>query len=486
MSDDAIPVRELIQQLIQQQEPRLSKTHGPTVPSTKSAKALYREHKSKLGEQTRKLLLTRHTPQDRSGAMMKIGHDCVEAGVPIDECFTLVASVPYNKFRGREDHDDQIWNCILAPGYSVQNGSGNSTGSLPGKVIDFPAKQRVLPRLENLFSLAYNPPPPADWLIDQWLTSEPLCMIGGEAKVHKSWTLTEALVALASGQPMFGEFKVARPMKPLLLDAEMTRRSLGYRWRRVCEARRVGRNKTIPKSPLLWPHRVDLTSDKFWDELQAVVKNEGIEFLAFDGLQFMAPGVNLNQQEQLTPILNMLTDVRNELNCGIIVVHHFGKQPTDPKSKSRRGGQKVLGSQAFHAWIEVGWWLNLMANGKIRVEREFREKEDPGHVDLDYLITTDEYEVHVDSQHVRTDTRDERDEAINERKKMAADEKMAIVLAYIEKRPQGGTVTDVCNDLGGGRDYNRKLLEGLVKKKSLKKMKGVPSGGNRPWVYLTR
>jgi hypothetical protein len=107
----------------------------------------------------------------------------------------------------------------------------------------------------------------------------------------------------------------------------------------------------------------------------------------------MLGGLNINSQQEMTPVLRWLDYIWDEYSTGIILVHHLnkGREDQGPMDPNR-----ILGSQALRAWHQCLLMLRRDGN-KITVAREFRSfQENPFSFTLDWGDEDDPlYEIEV-------------------------------------------------------------------------------------------
>jgi predicted DNA-binding transcriptional regulator len=81
-----------------------------------------------------------------------------------------------------------------------------------------------------------------------------------------------------------------------------------------------------------------------------------------------------------------------------MIVHHYAKSSaTNP----RQGGQRMLGTQAFHGWVESALYLSKPDKYITQVEREVRNFEPQEDFTVEYVGGEDRYEVEVSVERKR-------------------------------------------------------------------------------------
>jgi hypothetical protein len=86
-----------------------------------------------------------------------------------------------------------------------------------------------------------------------------------------------------------------------------------------------------------------------------------------DTLMMVAGDVEENRaQEMTTKIFKPMKEIARKHDTSLIFIHHMRKGGADGK----RGGQRMLGSVANHAWAEDSMYLTLGATRRIEMELE--------------------------------------------------------------------------------------------------------------------
>jgi AAA domain len=107
----------------------------------------------------------------------------------------------------------------------------------------------------------------------------------------------------------------------------------------------------------------------------AIAKSEPA-LVILDPLYLMLGGVNYDRHDELQPYLKWLKDIRYRYGCGVICVHHYGKQK---EFGAKKGGQRMLGSMTLHAWSDSAVYLSRLDEDRGSITRsslstEFRSQ----------------------------------------------------------------------------------------------------------------
>jgi hypothetical protein len=149
------------------------------------------------------------------------------------------------------------------------------------------------------------------------------------------------------------------------------------RGRRGDAARRL--RVVFPKDLPLWlvnNHGMNLTREEDRGSIEENVRRLGVRLLVIDPLYLVCGSVGLASERELHPILQWLLWLRYELDCAVVLVHHFRKSDTTLDGRPVRHGQRLLGSMTLHAWLECGMYCESepAERGvlKTTIHREFR------------------------------------------------------------------------------------------------------------------
>lgn len=154
-----------------------------------------------------------------------------------------------------------------------------------------------------------------------------LFILTGPADSLKSRTITEAAIAVASGAPLFGHFRILRPGKALIVQNEIHAGVFDERLLRYADPKADWLDNLIVVSRQ--DFRIDEQSMRFLDN---IIATEKITFVSLDPLSEMYPDEDRfdeNRSEPMTEMLNRLKAVRDR-NITIGFAHH------DPKDRERR------------------------------------------------------------------------------------------------------------------------------------------------------
>lgn len=308
---------------------------------------------------------------ERSDRLWEIETGLVEAGVPILTIVEVVKNSPWNKFKGRRDEDSQIHKEILKAEAHV-------------KVRDKPkpllGESEKPPDLTN-WAVPYDvfvskkTGKPA-WLVDGIWQAGTYGMIAGEPKTYKSVLATDLALSVASGKPFLNTYEVLQPGKVLFIQEENNEATVQDRVHKVANHKGLMTTTSygipiIIPLPIVFSNNfgIDLTDDTCRELIENTIKAEQPIMVILDPLYMMLGAVEENSATEVRDVLRWLTYIRNTYGCAIVLCHHYNKG-NDTKS---RGGSKMRGTSAFHAWVESALYVKTTTEpNTIEIEREFR------------------------------------------------------------------------------------------------------------------
>ncbi len=200
------------------------------------------------------------------------------------------------------------------------------------------------------------------WLVDKLWGDDAVGIVGGEPKCFKSFLALELAVAVASGRPCLGRFRVERAGPVLLFAAEDSTRVVRSRLEGIAAARGVRLEELAIHVIVAASVRLDQVSDRelLWNTVATVRPR----------LLILDPFVRLhrideNASGEVAPLLAYLRELNREHRVAVAVVHHARK------GGGQRAGQALRGSSEFHAWGDSNLYLARRSN-EISMQVEHR------------------------------------------------------------------------------------------------------------------
>jgi hypothetical protein len=359
---------------------------------------------------------------ERSHVLWKLECMLAEAGLGEEEIFDLVWPCGWNKWRGvntgRERLRREVRKAIqhvarrlalrdtgdrdrpVSAGESVPDGHPRHQGDLGVSPPEEQVEEETgsLPWISYSSFMAMSMEEPK-WLIEDIWVADSHGVIGGEPKTQKTTMALAMALAVASGSPMLGRYRVGKQGPVLMVQEENAPWMMQDRMRKLAaymglistddvHVRRtargsLGRVAMELDFPVDLPLKLlnnfgfDLGVEEHRELLEAEVESLRPVLVILDPLYLVLGGANENQGHELRPFLRWLLALRYQYDCAVAVVHHTGKAPTDPKAVRRRPGQRLLGSTTLHGWADSGIYTSELEEERerwkrARVETEFR------------------------------------------------------------------------------------------------------------------
>lgn len=337
----------------------------------------------KVSKAVREFVGARETSGDRSEVLWQIERELADAGLTVVEIVAIVRGTVWNKYLGRAD---ELKRLTVEASRAVEAVPEDVQETLEASLE---AKGRLRDLDEQLEGLS-----PPEWLVEHVWTLGGCGFIAGEPKSFKSWISLDLAYSLATGSPFLGEFKVLRPGPVALLLEEDGLRRVKARRDKIWPGKQTDRMKVQDDGTVVWEPSTTLpkakvsamvkqgfvASDPGWlawldDELTQGYGKERDPYVAIilDPFLMMLGDVDENKAGALnTQIFKPLKDLADKHQVAIIVVHHLRKNGNAGSGAKLRGGQMMLGSQAFHGWTDDALYVTHQ-RGDLLVEAESKD-----------------------------------------------------------------------------------------------------------------
>jgi hypothetical protein len=338
--------------------------------------------KLKLNQRARDLLSARDAagPQGTRGDNLWYLTRCLaDAGCTVQEIVSIIRGTVWNKFEGRHDEMKRL---ITEATKAIEQRSPETQEALEEEQTPKPKPQRLAAFLKDV--------KPPTWLVEGIATDGSVGFLAGAPKSFKSWLALDLALSVSTGADFLDYFRVIRPGPVLYIQEEDSAITVKSR------SRKIWRGKTVDKMRLmnggkdvLWipgdPEEFDpdidiycmegfIASDPGWQEwldetLAAGMDGRPYHLVIIDTLMNVAGDVEENKAQQLTTrIFKPMKLLMRKHGAALRFVHHMGKGGADD---ARRGGQKLLGSTALHAWAEDSLYITRGGRpGQLKVEFE--------------------------------------------------------------------------------------------------------------------
>lgn len=218
--------------------------------------------------------------------------------------------------------------------------------------------------------IAHVQPPPTQrrWLVDGLWAEAAVGVIGGTPKSGKTWLALELAVAVASGQPCLGRYKVRERGPVLLYAAEDTPGALRERAVAIARARGVRDVDRLAVGLITEPSlQLDLPGHQL--RLDATLAAIKPRLLVLDPLVRLHRG-DENSSSEISALLGFLRELQRRHDVAIVLVHHVRK------TSAGQPGQALRGSGDLHAWGDSNLYL-LRCKGQLELHVEHRSHPSP-------------------------------------------------------------------------------------------------------------
>jgi hypothetical protein len=208
--------------------------------------------------------------------------------------------------------------------------------------------------------------PPDAWLVDGLIEDIQLGMIAGEPGVQKSWLALYLALCVALGEPLFGVYYIPERRPVVYIQEENSAKKLNRRISRLLQW--MGRDKEDIRG---WFTLI--TNQSF-----RIDKPEVMQRLCDDVLTPKQPALVIfdpmvemhhkkeNDNDEMTPLMEALRQIRNHYECVVILVHHVNKATEMENFINRiRGASSITGAVDFGIGLvkqkeeeksTVFWW----------------------------------------------------------------------------------------------------------------------------------
>lgn len=331
----------------------------------------------KLPSHIREYLSAREATGDRSEVSWQISRSLADIGCTVDEIIAILQPTPWNKFAGRHDEFHRL---IIEAQKAI--------AARPEEIEESLEEERKpKPPVTRLSALLKNAKPPT-WLIQDVLTVGGVGFIAGEPKTYKSWVGLDMALSVATGADFLGHFKVREKGPVLYIQEEDSDGMLKNRAMKVWAGKTIDTMKLEGGEIYWYPPEMErefdpdingyvqqgfTITDEGWQEwldetLEDGMDGEPYKLVIIDTLMMVMGEVDENRSAEMTrKVFRPLKMLSRKHGNALQVVHHMNKG--NPKFATR-GGQRLLGSVANHAWSEDSLYLQLARMGKVKVTRE--------------------------------------------------------------------------------------------------------------------
>lgn len=325
-------------------------------PPDLPVRGLLKQHRQRLRDpKVQRLLRKKDVGKGRrSDAMYALACKLGEAGLPFDHTYVILDALPWNKFAGRKDRVQRVWDTV----YRAYEGVGAASKNGHVEVVEEPEYEPVVRSLANV------EPEPVDWLWEGLIPLGNLTVLAGRQGLGKSQLAVWIAGQLSNGE-LYGEYHY-RPSHTLLASFEdstahaVVPRLMAVKADRKCvhtvSARRSGveQGLRIPRDVDLIARAAEKVDARLLviDPLGAAVGGEAFDsHREADVRGALAPLVRVAETHGMAVLAIMHLKKGNEEDALMKVLGSVGYTAaarsvlifgTDPDSEDERDGRRVL------------------------------------------------------------------------------------------------------------------------------------------------
>jgi hypothetical protein len=217
----------------------------------------------------------------------------------------------------------------------------------------------------------------------QWL------MLGGHAKVCKTYLAAELSLAVASGQPALGRLPTSQTGPVLFYGAEDALPLLSNRFDGLAQARGL----TLADLPIYLLDvpvlRLERTDDRH--RLRAAIEAISPRLLVLDPLVRIAR-IDENSSADVSELLGALRAMQRDYDLAVLLVHHARKSP------AAQPGHAFRGSTDLAAWSDTNIYMARKAQ-TMTLQIEHRFAPSPPPINLSLQTDPAPHLVIIDNEH---------------------------------------------------------------------------------------
>ncbi len=219
-------------------------------------------------------------------------------------------------------------------------------------------------------------PPGATWLIENIWLAAGVGLVGGQAKVCKTYLAAELSLAVASGLHALGRYPTLMPGPVLFYGAEDSLAALRSRFEGLATIRGCDLQKLavyLIDVPVL---QLDRHEDIL--RLRAAIEQCKPRLLVLDPFVRLVGNVDENSASDVSAVLGSLRAIQRDHDVAILLVHHARKSPAAHPNQAYRG------SSDFAAWADSNLFLTRKAKRLVlNVEHRSAPSPEPIHLRLE-------------------------------------------------------------------------------------------------------
>lgn len=313
---------------------------------------------------------------DRSDNLWAMTREMLKVNIPLDDIASLIQQSAWNKYADRSPAEEKkrIVNDInkahkslidnVKPSKKQEEAIEEVTATEEDEIIK--EAKRMMGSFRTYEQIMSSNQLRPNWLIDKIWVDKAQGIVCGEAKTYKSTLTTDIAMSVASGAPLWGQYKVNNPGPVIIVQVENNEDLVKDRMARMGESKGVNGEvdiddrtikTTFGKNLPIYTHIADKNhpSIKFSNDahrlcVEMMIKEIKPRLVIFDPLYQLFEG-DMSSSQELAPALRWLKDLRINYGTAVILVHHYNKGSGDKNNKAH-AGHRMLGSVTLHGWVE--------------------------------------------------------------------------------------------------------------------------------------
>lgn len=285
----------------------------------------------KLSARARELLRARDSGgEDRSARLFELAALLRESGATEEATFVLIRSSVWNKFEGRDDEVERLWEAVER---SREDGGEE----------ELRARFRVgRGEPENVDSFLDRQIDPPSWFVEGILQRGGLHFVAAPKKCYKSTFVTDLAFSLTSGTEFLNGMPVKQQASVLMIQEENPEGLQQLRLRAMRNAKQA-----FPEAPREnggdGSYVCDFSQAPFWQVnksglklcyeedrkvIEGWIRRKHAEVVIFDPLYILA-GCEIMYGKDILEILDWWLHLKHDLGVTVLVVHHMKKLPEE-------------------------------------------------------------------------------------------------------------------------------------------------------------
>jgi hypothetical protein len=221
------------------------------------------------------------------------------------------------------------------------------------------------------------------WVLKDWIMAGGINLIAGMPAAGKSFLALDLAIGMTTSGLAWDNQPVTKG-KVLYQFLDGSYRGMRSRVIKLCNARCIE-----PPTDLIFdfsPLNLKATAEVL--ALRQRIKQLGISMVIFDVMAKFAPGADENSVAEISPLMNALREIANQMGTTFLLIHHLNKGTSTDLSYRVRGSTDILGS--VDTAIVVNYENSNAANStRVIQPQKVREAEPPKPLRFQ-IISTDQ------------------------------------------------------------------------------------------------